>query len=383
MSTENKEQELEIGSGLELMVEAGAMTMEEAREQVSKSQSEKIEDVVLDTDTTDPDPIKETEVEETVLDAPKPYYEKHGFTSEEEADAFFANYSKIAEKEKALSEKEQYINYIESPFYDEDDIKVNQFKKETGLKGRVGTDVAMEVLFTDAATIKDNPVLAKAIASVIDNPEKLKSFSLSAIQGKIQRDAERLGVDFDRKDSDEYKDFMIDAFDSINKIEKYREKYGKTEDVFQSIKTNREKQSELTTKQLESLKSNVSNIGLTQLTHKFGDQEVVWDAPKNPLEGIPNDILVQMASSYDVSTESGKKALREELNTYLTVTKALNGDLAKTAYEKGVKDTKEAAEKKALQVKLNGGAVHRGGKAEDTAGISDTQQEINDAYGIK
>jgi hypothetical protein len=241
----------------------------------------------------------------------------------------------------------------------------------------------MEVLFTDAATIKDNPVLAKAIASVIDNPEKLKSFSLSAIQGKIQRDAERLGVDFDRKDSDEYKDFMIDAFDSINKIEKYREKYGKTEDVFQSIKTNREKQSELTTKQLESLKSNVSNIGLTQLTHKFGDQEVVWDAPKNPLEGIPNDILVQMASSYDVSTESGKKALREELNTYLTVTKALNGDLAKTAYEKGVKDTKEAAEKKALQVKLNGGAVHRGGKAEDTAGISDTQQEINDAYGIK
>lgn len=311
-----------------------------------------------------------------------PYWAKHNIQSEEEADKIFEQVRKLDEREKQLLARESVLMEIDNPFAEEDDAKIAQFKKETGLKGKLGNDVANEVLLTPMDSLKTNPVLAKAIASVVDNPSKLKDFTLNDIVGKIEREAKRKGVDFEDKESDEYKDFVIDAMDSLDKIEKYREKFGTTQSVITSLQSQRQAQSETINKRLEVFRANVNNARPDQLTHTFGDHEVKWETPKDILSQLPEQVQIKLATDYDVTTAEGREAIKKEANTYLTVAKALDGTLAKAAYDKGFKDAKTAADKAALKLKLNGGEHYNRGGKNGASVVSPIQEEINAKYGL-
>ncbi len=289
-------------------------------------------------------------------------------------------YKKTVDTIKA---KESFWNQVENPFAEERDVKINQFKKLTGITGRRGEELADAIVLSDLEDIKKDPLKAIAVARATDNPNRLKDFSLDDLVGKVKREAEKAGVNFEDenyKESPEWKDFVMDSMDSVEKIEKYREKFGNYQNPFENLQKTREAAVKSLEAKLPEIKSEISNLGLTQVTRKIGDVEVSLDAPKDILKSIPEVTLKDFAASHDLKTKEGKEAFRADVEAYVLVKMLETGELEKSVWSKAFTAGQESVEK----TQFNGQprVIDRGGKSGGDQPVSDIQNRVNKAWNI-
>lgn len=307
--------------------------------------------------------------------------EKFGAEIETEEDLaeIFAKHKTLTEREAAIAAKEVFWQDIENPHANDELAAINKFVKTAGLNDLV---LAKQILFTPREALLQDPILAMAIAKVIENPDHAKTFDFEAIKGRIQRQAERTGVDLRDKESDAYKDFQMEALENIQKIEKYREGFGKSTDSIAVLQQNKQQQEQLLGERLTSLKAEISKLGLKQVTHKFGDKEVSLEAPKDILSLIPDSVQRHLARTIDTSTKDGKAELKQALNDYIVISQHRSGELGAAIWKQAEQHFEANKAEKVVAEKMNGGQkTHaKGGKQGGVTVVTEVQKEIDQAW---
>ena len=299
--------------------------------------------------------------------------EDFDYESEEEA-------REILKLGKSLKQKAQFINEIESPFAEERDLKVIQFKKETGIMGKVGERLAEEIVLSDFEELKSNPLRTMAIARAIDNTKMLSKWSIEDFEAKIQKEYELMGVDLDDKESKDYRLFTMDAEAAVEKIEKYREKFGTVENPFSLLQKNRELSNQQLSEKADKIKAEIRNFGNSKITRTIEGVEVTLEVPKDVSSLFPDQIVRNLANQFDVSTKEGKDAFDKTVKTYLLTNLLDSGDFEKAIWKKAEEHFGEQFAK----TKFNGQRreIDRGAGKDGGETISPTQAMINQAWNI-
>lgn len=329
---------------------------------------------------TDESPAPAASNEPPATPAPTEWWKDYGFTSKEDVDAQFEKIKTLSEKEQEIARKAGFWDKIENPFAEQDDYKISQFKKETGLKGRSGNILATDILISDIEDLKANPSKAMAIARAIEDTKILKDYDLNYIQSRIEREAEAKGVDFTDKESTQYKDFEFDSRLAIRKIEEYREKFGNFNNVFESLQNAKTEFEKTISDRAGLIKHEVSNLVPKNFTKVVEGTEYILEAPTSILNLVDDNFIRNAAANHDVRTPEGKQALKDEIKDFVEFNMVKSGEYDKQMYSKMY----AALNEKFAQSKFNGKerVLDRGGSSGSSAKISEVGKQIQEGWGI-
>ena len=299
--------------------------------------------------------------------------EDFDYESEEEA-------REILKLGKSLKQKAEFINELESPFAEDRDLKVIQFKKVSGIMGRRGEELAEQIVLSDFEELKSNPLRAMAVGRAIDNTKMLSKWSIEDFEAKIQKEYELMGVDFEDTESKEYRLFAMDSEESLDKIEKYREKFGTVENPFALLQKNRELSNQQLSEKADKIKAEIRNFGNSKITRTIEGVEVTLEVPKDVSNLFPDQIIRNLANQFDVSTKEGKDAFDKTVKTYLLTNLLDSGDFEKAIWKKAEEHFGEEFAKQ----KHNGQRreIDRGAGKDGGETISSTQAMINQMWGL-
>lgn len=299
--------------------------------------------------------------------------EDFDYESEEEA-------KEILKMGKSLKQKAEFVNQLENQFAEDRDAKISQFKKDTGIMGKIGEVLADEIVLTDMEELRKNPLRMMAVAQALDDPSLLKRFSLDDFEARLRKKYEAEGVDFEDKESRDYRLFEMDSEGSAQKIEKYREKFGTVENPFALLQKNRELSNQQLSEKADKIKAEIRNFGNSKITRTIEGVEVTLEVPKDVSSLFPDPIIRNLANQFDVSTKEGKDAFDKTVKTYLLTNLLDSGDFEKAIWKKAEEHFGEQFAK----TKFNGQRreIDRGAGKDGGETITPTQAAINQAWGL-